>query len=192
MKRLRQILFRWRGAILAPLAAGLLVVARPTPESLLAGLLLSAVGESVRLWALGYTGEPTRSQDLEAPALVTAGPYSLVRNPLYLGNVLNATGVALCAAGGHGPREGMLLVLGVAAALATVYGACVSVEEEFLAGRFGAPYEEYRLRVPALFPRRLRPSAGQGRLQPSSWRFEASTLAWLAAVWGLLFLRQGA
>lgn len=189
MKRLRVFLFRWRGAVQAPLVVLLVAVARPTADSLLAGLLLSLVGEGTRLWALGYTGQPTRSQDLEAPALVTAGPYGLVRNPLYLGNLLNAAGVALAAAGGHAPREGLLLLLGVAAALATVYGACISVEEEFLAARFGTAYEDYRQRVPTLVPRRLRLRPGTGRFLFSSLRHELSTLAWLALVWGALGFR---
>lgn len=191
MKDLKAFLFRWRGAILAPVTLLLLILSRPTTESFLAGLALSLAGEGLRLWALGYTGKHTRSQDLEAPRLVTAGPYSLVRNPLYLGNLLNAAGATVAAAGAHGPREGMLLFLGVAATLAAVYGACIAVEEEFLASRFGEAYQGYRSRVPTLVPRRFRLAPGHGSFRIPDWQFEASTLAWLAVVWGTLAWRLG-
>lgn len=183
---MKHFLFRWRGAILAPVAVAVVLLARPTGDSFLAGLLLSLCGEAMRLWALGYTGQPTRSQDLEAPALVTAGPYSLVRNPLYLGNLLNASGSAVAAAGGLPPTGGFLLLACVAGVLVLVYGACISVEEEFLAERFGAGYEDYRRRVPALLPRRLALQPGEGRFELPSLRYETSTLIWLALVWGVL------
>lgn len=183
MKRWRSFFFRWRGAIIAPLAAVLVILARPTLESFLAGLVLTLVGEGLRLWALGYTGQPTRSQELEAPELVTAGPYSVVRNPLYLGNVLNALGVTIAAIGGHGPQDGALLFLGSVLALAAVYGACISVEEDFLLESFGEAYRAYQARVPTLVPRRLKLSPGQGTFRFPSWRFEFSTFGWLVLVW---------
>lgn len=186
MKRLRSLLFRWRGAIVAPVAAAVVILARPTGDSFLAGLLLSVCGEAMRLWALGYTGQHTRSQDLEAPALVTAGPYSLVRNPLYLGNLLNACGSAVAAAGGLSPLGGLGLLAVVAGVLTLVYGACISVEEEFLAERFGPGYAEYRARVPALLPRRLSLQPGHGRFQAPALRYETSTFVWLTLVWGVL------
>lgn len=186
---MKHFLFRWRGAIVAPVAVLVVVLARPTAESFLAGLLLSLCGEAMRLWALGYTGQPTRSQDLEAPALVTAGPYSLVRNPLYLGNLMNALGSAVAAAGGHSAPGGLALLALAAGVLYLVYGACIAVEEEFLAGKFGPEYEDYRRRVPALLPRRLALQPGAGRFQLPSLRYETSTLIWLALVWGALALK---
>ena len=189
MKRMKAFFFRWRGAIIAPLTLVLLILARPTLESFLAGLVLTLVGESLRLWALGYTGQPTRSQDLVAPELITAGPYSVVRNPLYLGNVLNALGVTVAAMGGHGPRDGLLLFLGAVLSLVVVYGACIAVEEDFLVARFGDDYEDYRSRVPTLVPRRLRLSPGHGAFLFPSWRFEFSTFGWLVLVWSSLAMR---
>jgi len=57
---------------------GVLVVAlaRPTPSSLLLGLPLAVLGESLRIWASGHI-EKTKT-------LATGGPYAHSRNPLYV------------------------------------------------------------------------------------------------------------
>lgn len=179
-------LFRWRGALVAPVALLVLWLARPTGLSLALGLLLTGVGEGIRLWALGYTGRPTRSQSLVAPRLVTGGPYSLVRNPLYLGNLLNAAGAAVGAIGGMEGAASAGLLVAVAGWLGVVYGGCIRSEERFLAERFGPAYAAYRAEVPALWPRRLRPRVGEGRFCRASLRFEVSSLIWLVAVWWTL------
>ena len=63
-----------------------LVLARPTPVSLALGLPLALLGEALRLWASGHI-EKTK-------ALATGGPYAHTRNPLYVGSLLMAIGVA--------------------------------------------------------------------------------------------------
>lgn len=188
----RRFLFRWRGALLAPVALALVVLARPSEESLALGLLASLLGESLRFWALGYTGEPTRSQELCAPLLVTAGPYSLTRNPLYLGNVLNGLGVAVAAAGGHEATVWAWMVGGTAAVLGAVYGPIVGLEEAFLRQRFGQEYLDYCARVPRFLPRRARPLPGRGAFSlATALRFERATLLWLGLVWASLAWRLG-
>jgi protein-S-isoprenylcysteine O-methyltransferase Ste14 len=70
-------------------------------------------------------------------ALVTGGPFRLVRNPFYLG-------LLLCFAGGSLERSwvgfGLTVLLGI------LWAAKVRVEEEQLASRFPA-YAEYKERV---------------------------------------------
>ena len=66
------------------------VFARPTTLSLLLGLPLACAGEAVRIWASGHI-EKTRR-------LATGGPYAHSRNPLYLGSLLIALGVAVACA----------------------------------------------------------------------------------------------
>jgi protein-S-isoprenylcysteine O-methyltransferase Ste14 len=73
-------------------------------------------------------------------AMVEAGPFRFSRNPIYLGFLLGAAGVALV----WGTLWGWV-------AVAVLHGLLdrlvIAKEEAYLAGRFGAPYEAYQARV---------------------------------------------
>jgi hypothetical protein len=77
--------------------------------------------------------------------LVTAGPYSVVRNPLYSLSVIGATGM--------GAQLGSFtLALATGAVVYFVFLLVILKEEQVLLGRFGKTYEEYLARVPRLVP----------------------------------------
>jgi protein-S-isoprenylcysteine O-methyltransferase Ste14 len=59
----------------------------PDPVGWGVGLVIAGLGVAVRSWAAGYL--------IKSKALITAGPYAYVRNPLYLGRVLIGTGMCL-------------------------------------------------------------------------------------------------
>lgn len=191
MKSLRQFLFKWRGGLVAPVALYFLYVAQPTIQSLFAGAVLALLGEGVRLWAIGYTGEPTRSQELDAPALITTGPYGLVRNPLYLGNLLNGMAVATAAVGGMASWRAAALWIGAATFLGFVYFNIIELEQEFLAGEFGEDYSLYCQTVPALFPsgmkERTLKQIRRGEFSITrALSFERMTLVWQVLIWATL------
>jgi protein-S-isoprenylcysteine O-methyltransferase Ste14 len=82
-------------------------------------------------------------------ALVTHGPYAVVRHPAYLGSLLWAFAPALLLGSG----------VGLALAALAYYPALryrVAVEEDLLAAGFGDQWATYRERVPALIPRPAR------------------------------------
>src|SRR5580698_79631 len=91
--------FKNRGALLAVPAVALASFGTPSALSVTLGLPLAIAGELVRCWAVGYSGATTRGDEVSAPQLVTAGPYSYVRNPLYAGNFLTAAGFAIAFTG---------------------------------------------------------------------------------------------
>jgi protein-S-isoprenylcysteine O-methyltransferase Ste14 len=120
--------------------SGLLVVllARPRPWSIAAGLALAALGEAVRLWASGHI-EKTRR-------LATGGPYAHTRNPLYVGSTLLAIGLAVASAS-------VVVVIAVIVYLAVFYPAVIREEAAFLAARFPSEWAAWSKDVPAFLPR---------------------------------------
>jgi protein-S-isoprenylcysteine O-methyltransferase Ste14 len=78
--------------------------------------------------------------DLPATALVTEGPFSRTRNPLYLGLTLMYTGLALLI-----PVTWPLLLL-VPVLLVMRWGV-IAREERYLERKFGEPYRAYLGRV---------------------------------------------
>src|SRR5579872_954434 len=95
----KNVVFKNRGLLLVPVAVVLVVFGRPSLESAIVGILVAACGELLRIWAVGYSGVTTRANVVTAPALVTAGPYSRMRNPLYVGNTIIAVGFWIALSG---------------------------------------------------------------------------------------------
>jgi len=77
--------------------------------------------------------------------LAASGPYSVVRNPLYLGNFVGAVGFGFAV-------EQPLVAIGLGAAFALFYPSVVAQEEANLARIFGERYREYCARVPRWLP----------------------------------------
>jgi protein-S-isoprenylcysteine O-methyltransferase Ste14 len=149
----RNTVFAQRGTLLALSAATLVIFGRPNGKSVASGIPIALAGEALRCWAVGYSGVTTRSDRVTAPALVTAGPYAHVRNPLYVGNFITALGFTIAFTGALPPANRLLLgMLGLGSMLA-VYATIVPLEESYLRKTFGASFDEYVARVPRLIPR---------------------------------------
>ncbi|MHC9542451.1 MAG: isoprenylcysteine carboxylmethyltransferase family protein [Vulcanimicrobiota bacterium] len=150
---MRQWFFKWRGALMVPLAVVIIVFGKPTFASYIIGIIIASVGELIRVWGVGYAGKTTRAQEVKAPFLVTAGPYAYVRNPLYLGNAITGLGFVLMACLGISSWK-ISLILWILYLLfyITVYGTIIPLEEEFLKKTFGDTYTEYCREVPPVFP----------------------------------------
>jgi protein-S-isoprenylcysteine O-methyltransferase Ste14 len=104
------------------------------------GYALLMAGLGVRLWAIVHIGERKSKQ------LVTTGPYSVCRNPLYLGTALIALGAAMCF-------ENLPMCLFVMAVVLPAHYVVVLLEERHLRGLFGREYEEYSRATPRFVPR---------------------------------------
>ena len=175
---LSSFVFGKRGALLALPAVVLAAFGKPSAFSIATGLPLAFAGEVVRMWAVGYSGVTTRGDTVTAPALVTAGPYAYVRNPLYVGNFLTATGFALAFTGKNSAPVRVVLVGGALAAMLGVYAVIVPHEEGYLRATFGASFDDYCERVPRIVPA-LEPSEPrQGSYDPDVIG-KAETRTWL-------------
>jgi protein-S-isoprenylcysteine O-methyltransferase Ste14 len=92
---------------------------------------------------LAGRGRPRRG---EQPALVIAGPYRRIRNPLLLGVVTMAAGLALGA-------TSALLAAGAFLVAVAAHLWVVCFEEGRLRARFGPTYDAYQRHVPRWLPR---------------------------------------
>ncbi|OFW13641.1 MAG: hypothetical protein A3F69_04880 [Acidobacteria bacterium RIFCSPLOWO2_12_FULL_66_10] len=142
-------LFRRRTLIPLPITIALLGVrAGETASS--AGLLATGVaatlaGEMVRLWAVRHIGVISRTRSDRLGPLVASGPFALVRNPIYLGNIALWAGFALIA-------RLVWMAPVIVALLAAEYHAIVRWEERLLESRLGDAYRAYAERVPRWLP----------------------------------------
>jgi protein-S-isoprenylcysteine O-methyltransferase Ste14 len=181
-------LFTYRTSLPLPIVAALLVIppaaAGPGLETplALAGLLVVAAGEGIRLWAVHHIGVISRTRSDRLGPLIDTGPFSLVRNPLYLGNILLWIGFTIAA-------QLLWLAPLVLALLALEYHAIVRWEERLLESRLGKGYRRYANRVPRWIPRFRRPVAAHA-MAGFSWKetlySERGTLIAIAAGYALL------
>ncbi|MCB9838659.1 MAG: hypothetical protein H6813_04910 [Phycisphaeraceae bacterium] len=111
--------------------------------------LVSGAGLGVRVLTIGHTprrtsGRNTRHQVAEK--INTTGMYSVVRNPLYLGNFIVGLGAAMFT-------RIWWVALIYALLFFLYYERIILAEESFLRSRFGERYTRWASRTPAFIPR---------------------------------------
>lgn len=144
-------LFEWRDYTPIPLIVLVLFANDPTVRTATLGTVLTVMGELIRIYSVAFIGSVSRTRNIETAAgaaLITSGPFSYVRNPLYVGNFLITLGLAV--------YSGVTWIVLLAIVLfAFQYYCIVKHEERLLIARFGRQYEDYMLAVPAWVPSRL-------------------------------------
>jgi protein-S-isoprenylcysteine O-methyltransferase Ste14 len=106
----------------------------------LAGLALVLVCVAGRMWSILYVGS---RKNLE---LVTAGPYSMTRNPLYLFSTIGAVGVGLIFG-----SIAIAVLLGLFAF--AVFSITATKESKHLRTIFGPQYDAYAASTPMFWPK---------------------------------------
>ncbi|MCX6129103.1 MAG: isoprenylcysteine carboxylmethyltransferase family protein [Proteobacteria bacterium] len=141
--------FKARDYTPIPLILLLLFFGRANVKTASLGLLLVVMGELFRIYSVGFIGTISRTRSQSTGSrLIVEGPFSYVRNPLYLGNFLITFGFAVFG--------GNLWIIALAVALfALQYYFIVAYEENLLTAKFGEEYEAYSLRVPRWIPEKL-------------------------------------
>jgi protein-S-isoprenylcysteine O-methyltransferase Ste14 len=184
------LVFKNRGALLSIPAAVLAAFGKPSATSVAVGLPLAIAGELVRCWAVGYSGVTTRGDHVEAPKLITAGPYAYVRNPLYVGNFITALGFSIAFTGKNSFAQKLALIGSSLGVMAGVYATIIPHEEQFLRSQFGEAFDRYCERVPALVPQAEPAQQQQGDWDPDVIKeAETRTFATFGAMLGVLILK---
>jgi len=137
-------------------------------------LIVAALG---RMWCLSYIA------GMKNEVMVTEGPYSLARNPLYVFNFIGAVGFGFAV---ENPALAVLLAIG----FAVFYPSVIRSEEEALSQAFGERFAQYCDATPRWFPR------WSNYHEPESWninprRFRAGLLdamwfLWAFLIWDIL------
>ena len=141
-------LFRQRTLIPIPISVALLILPGEAASSTLlmaTGVALTVAGEIVRLWAVHHIGVISRTRSDRLGPLVASGPFALVRNPLYVGNIALWAGFAIVA-------RLVWMAPVIVALLGAEYHAIVRWEERLLESRLGDAYRAYAARVPRWLP----------------------------------------
>lgn len=102
------------------------------------GFVLACVAG--RAWSILYVGSK-KNRDL-----VTSGPYSMTRNPLYFFSTLGAVGIGLI----HGS---IIVAIALGLTAYVVLHVTASKEAEHLETLFGGRYEAYARQTPMFWPK---------------------------------------
>jgi len=136
---------------------------------------LAAVGAFGRLWCSLYISGYKNN------TLISEGPYSLCRNPLYFFSFIGALGIGLSTGNLTIP---VMIIIG----FAIYYPLVVSGEEARLAVIHGERFQVYRQNTPAFF---LRFSAfqepGEYTVRPKIFRKDIGDAVWF--IWAVCLLQ---
>lgn len=145
-----------------------------------AGILLVGAATVGRLWCSLYIS------GYKSASLITEGPYSISRHPLYFSSMLGFTGVGLAT-------ETFSFALAFVAAFWLVYPAIMRREEEELRARFGEEFVRYCARTPRFFPdlRAFR-EPGSYVVNPALFRRTMGDVLWFVWLVGLIELVEAA
>ena len=122
------LIARWRVSLGFAVAALAFWLARPTSASLVAGGLVAAVGEAVRVWASGHL--------IKSAEVTRSGPYRFTRHPLYVGSLVIGIGFVVAAAD-------LVVAAVVLGYLAIMLFVAIRLEEATLRDAFGDEYDRY-------------------------------------------------
>ena len=139
-----------------------------------AGIFFLVICIAGRVWCSAYIGGRKNYE------LVSAGPFSVVRNPLYVFSFVGATGVGLLT--------GMFTMTAVFQFVFIIYHhATILREEKALAEAYGAPYRDYLQRVPRWLPNpRLWNEPQKIEVQPRFLYLTLRDVAWIALLYPLV------
>lgn len=163
---------KYRGKIGVVVALTIIIISKSNRLGFLTGFLISSLGNLLRVWASGYIRKERE--------LATSGPYSLTRNPLYLGNFL--IGAGFCIASWQIISIPIFFLY-----FLLFYIPLIRIEEKRMKEIFGEDYIQYKKSVPVFFPRfgKIKKSGKfslRNFMENKEWRAIISTLIFYLAI----------
>lgn len=157
-------LFKYRGIlplIIFVIGAALFLKNESSPENWilkeelehilyeLSCLIVSFIGFFIRVYTVGYSRPNTSGRNTEhqvADVLNTMGIYSMVRNPLYVGNFFMWLGIAMLTGN-------FWFIIAFILFYFLYYERIIFTEEEFLKNKFGETYLNWAKETPVIVPK---------------------------------------
>jgi protein-S-isoprenylcysteine O-methyltransferase Ste14 len=131
-----------------PFLIVVIVYMEPTLISIIIGFTVAITGELIRLWSVSFAGSETRTTSgVGGTYLVTQGPYSIVRNPLYIGNIFIYTGIGIMSYA----LFPYLQIFGLLF-FTFQYYCIILAEEDFLSNKFLEIFSQYKKSVNRFIP----------------------------------------
>jgi protein-S-isoprenylcysteine O-methyltransferase Ste14 len=186
----RSIARKWRIFVSRVFVAGLVVLVLISksgwenglwgPAMFLAGAVLIGFATVGRLWCSLYIS------GYKSDTLITTGPYSLCRNPLYFFSFLGATGVGLAT-------ETLFIPACIALAFAFYYPMVIKAEQRKLAEIHKEAFSDYCKRTPVFFPAlRLLTEPEEYIVKPKIFRKTLFEVLWFVWLLGIIELKEAA
>lgn len=145
----------------------------------LIGCILVGIGSLGRLWCSLYIAGYKNS------SLITIGPYSISRNPLYFFSFLGGIGIGLTT-------ETLLFAFLAVTFFGFFYPGVIHSEEERLSDLYGEKYEAYCRETPAFFPRwSLLKEPDTYVVNPKIFRKNAFGALWFVWMVGIIEIIEG-
>ena len=137
MSNIITFLVRYRVRISFFFAFFYFIAVKPSQKLFIPGIIIIFFGELLRTWSSGYIKKNSH--------LTTTGPYSVIRNPLYLGNLIIGLGFAIIS-------NSILWILIFLLSFFIIYVNLIKKEEIKLSELFGDEFSQYKIKVPMLIP----------------------------------------
>lgn len=145
----------------------------------LIGMFLVAIASLGRMWCSLYIA------DYKDQKLITKGPYSLCRNPLYFFSMLGGIGIGFAT-------ETLTFPPLLALLFSVYYPFVIKSEERRLERFFGADFIDYKKHVPSFFPRFSGfDEPEQYAVNPGVYRNHIFSALWFIWIVGILEVLEG-
>lgn len=161
------------GLLLMPVFA---LLARPLPLTFAIGAAAALAGTLVRLYASGFI--------VKNQQLATEGPYSLVRHPLYTGNLLLLAGFTVASGLWWAPLIAIAFWW-------FYYPPAIEYEDRKLRRIFGERCAQWQRATPAVLPRSLVPGGAQDWSLATSLSRNAEPLIMAYSLFWLYWISRG-
>jgi len=143
------------------------------------GMILVAIGTLGRLWCTLYIG------GFKTSKLITVGPYSMSRHPLYFFSLIGGVGVGFAS-------ETLVIPAIIAVAFTLYYPFVIRSEEKKLRKMHPGEFEAYAKTTPVFFPKlSLLTEPQEYKVNPISFKRRLFSSLWFIWLVGILEIIEG-